>query len=122
MSAGIMPGLWPGLWLSGAPLAAQTIAMAQQPIQRDQGMSAFDLAGIEHRFGLLQRLDGDADVLVLVGEAVETGGVTRIDAGAKEPDHLVERTTGRQDALDRDQLPERFEIAFLADFASCDLL
>ena len=96
--------------------------MAQQPIERDKGVAALDLAGVEHRFGLGHRLDDDADVLVLVGEAVEPGGVGRIDAGAIEPDDLVEGAAGRHHALDRHQRPERFEVALLAGLAPGDLL
>ena len=55
--------------------APQAVAVAQQPVERDQRVAALDLAGIEHRFDLGQGLDDDADVLVLLGEAVDAGGV-----------------------------------------------
>ena len=66
----------------------------------DQRVGAVDLPGIEHRLDFGDRLDDDADVLVLVGEPVDPAGVA---AESTRPQNrwtaLVKAAAGRQDRL-----------------------
>src|SRR6516162_2211375 len=54
-------------WLGSGrrPLLAEMVPVAEEPIERDQGVTALDCAGIEHRFHFSERLDHHADVFVL---------------------------------------------------------
>src|SRR2546428_6438309 len=102
------------LW---CPEPAEVVAMAQQPIEGDQGVAAFDCALVEEGFDFGEGLDDNADVFVLFHQAVHARGGGRIDPAAEQENALV-RAAGRgQIALDRERLPPDSEPAFLPSLA-----
>src|SRR5712691_2167208 len=58
------------------PVAAQAVAVAQQAVEGNEGVAALDPPGIEHSLDSGDCLDDDADVLVLLGEAVDPAGIS----------------------------------------------
>src|SRR5204862_8232476 len=104
--------------LAAEPLLAQTLAVAQEPIATDQRMPGLDLAGFEHRLQLRHSFDDDADVLVLLGQAVSTARAARIDAATEQHDRFVRVAGGRHIALDRHHFAEWLDAGFLSGFAS----
>src|ERR1700730_14165836 len=62
------------------PEPAQAIAVPQQPVEGDQGVTALDRTGVDQRLDFGQRLDDDADVLVFFREAGHPAGRGRIEA------------------------------------------
>src|SRR5258706_11372632 len=92
--------------LMAEPLSAQAVAVAQQPVAADQRVAGLDPAGFDHRLQFGHRLDYDADVLLLFGEAMDAGGATRVDAAAEQHHGLVGIARRRQAALDRDPLAQ----------------
>src|SRR5215813_9590376 len=65
------------------PLLAEAVAVAQKPIEADQGVPALDRTTINQSLDFSQCLDHDANVLVLLGQAVHPRGSGRIDAATK---------------------------------------
>src|SRR5207244_4610858 len=98
------------------------VAVAQEPIERDQRVGAVDLSGIEHRLDLGNGLDEDADVLLLGRKPVDPAGAAAIDSAAIEPDRLVEAAGCRHHGLDRQERAYGIEIGLLARLTASDLL
>ena len=69
-----------------------------------------------------RRLDDDADVLVLLGEAVHAPAAARIDAAAEQPDASSELPRRRQMRWIGNSAPIGLEPGFLARLARGDLL
>src|SRR5580693_4589471 len=67
----------------GRPELAQVVAVTQEPIEADQGVTAFDGTGIEQDLDLRQGLDDDANVFVLFGQPVHPRGGGRVDAATE---------------------------------------
>ena len=91
----------------GCPALTDLVAVAQQPIEGNQRVAAFDGAVVEDRLDFGEGLDDDADVLVLLGEAVNAGGGRRINPAAEQKNALVGAAGGGHVALDWDRFADQ---------------
>src|SRR5665213_2709217 len=105
-----------------SPFPPQLVAVAEQPVERDQRVAGLDPAGIDHRFQFGDGADDDTNILAFLGHPVDAGGLRRIDAAAKQHDGFV-RIAGRgQVKLDRHKLADHLDPGLLERFAPGDLL
>src|SRR5713101_2100880 len=75
-------------------------------MQRQQRVAVLDLTGIEELHRLLAALDDDADVLALVGQAMDAACSARIDTAAEEIDGFGRAAWAGQEAMDRHRLAD----------------
>src|SRR5580692_3666347 len=102
------------------PQLVETVAVAQEPIERDQRVAAFDRALVEESFDFGEGFDDDADVFVLFRQAMYAAGGRGVDPAAEQENALV-GTAGRgQIALDRDRVADQREPGFLLRLADRD--
>src|SRR5262245_62123075 len=78
------------------PQPPQTIAMAQEPMENNESVTALDRPGVDQPFNLGHSLDDDPDVLVLLGQAVNPAGRGGIDPGSEQDHAFVRIARGRQ--------------------------
>ena len=102
------------------PKLAEAAAVAQQPIEADQGVAALDRALVEQSFDFGEGFDDDADVFVLFRQAVHAAGGRCIDPAAEQENAFVGAAGRGQIALDRDRLADQREPGFLLRFADRD--
>ena len=89
------------------PQLVETVAVAQQPIEADQGVAAFDAAGVEHGLDFDEGFDNDADVFVLFRQAVHAAGDRGVDPAAEQENAFVGAAGRGQIALDRDRVADQ---------------
>src|ERR1700720_3715040 len=102
------------------PQPAEVVAVAQQPIEADYGVAAFDRALVEQSLDFGEGFDDDADVFVLFRQAVHAAGGRRVDPAAEQETALAGAAGRGKIALDRDRLADQREPSFLLRFANGD--
>src|ERR1700730_7645407 len=102
------------------PQPAEVVAVAQEPMERDQGVAAFDPALVEQSFDFGEGFDDDADVFVLFRQAMYAAGDRGVDPAAEQENAFVGAAGRGQIALDRDRLADQREPGFLLRLADRD--